>query len=188
MPTLQIIIASTRPGRIGLPIGQWMHQRAAEHDGFDAELIDLAEVNLPFLDEPHHPRAQKYTQQHTLDWSATINRGDAFVFVTPEYNFGFPATLKNAIDFLWNEWAGKPAGILSYGGMSGGVRSAQMLRPVLGSVHLAAVPEAITIPMAGSLITDGVFHPTDPVTASATAMLDSLTRWHPAMSGMRQPA
>ncbi|HEX6969972.1 MAG TPA: NAD(P)H-dependent oxidoreductase, partial [Micromonosporaceae bacterium] len=93
MPQLGIIIGSTRPGRAGLPVGRWFHQQALEHRHFDVRWIDLVEVNLPFLDEPHHPRLRRYVHQHTRDWSALIDPIDAFVFVMPEYNHGMNAPL-----------------------------------------------------------------------------------------------
>jgi NAD(P)H-dependent FMN reductase len=91
MPTLTVIIGSTRPGRAGLPIAEWFVERARKHGGFRVEVADLAEIDLPLLDEPNHPRLRKYTKQHTRDWSARIERADAVVFVTPEYNYGYPA-------------------------------------------------------------------------------------------------
>src|SRR5689334_4480755 len=117
---LQIVIASTRPGRVGAPVARWFHRRAEEHGGFDVELVDLAEVNLPLLDEPHHPRLRRYVHQHTQAWSARVEAADAFVFVTPEYNYGMPASLKNALDYLNQEWHYKPVGFVSYGGVSAG--------------------------------------------------------------------
>lgn len=93
-PTLQIVIASTRPGRVGLPVAEWFRD-IAERDGrFVVEIVDLAQVNLPFMDEPNHPRLRQYLHRHTKDWSATVDRADAFVFVMPEYNYGFNAPLK----------------------------------------------------------------------------------------------
>ena len=92
-PVLQVIAASTRPGRKGIAVARWIRQQAEQHGGFDVELIDLAEVGLPVFDEPNHPRLQQYTQQHTKDWSATVARGDAFIFVTPEYNHSLPGSL-----------------------------------------------------------------------------------------------
>ena len=111
MTRLMIIIASTRPGRVGLPAGLWFDARARARGGFDVDLADLAEIKLPFMDEPNHPRLQKYTKQHTKEWSARVAEAQAFVFVTPEYNYGLCAPLKNAIDFLHNEWLYKPFGI-----------------------------------------------------------------------------
>src|ERR1700712_1578913 len=123
MPTLHVILASTRPGRAGEPIADWFVERARDHGAFDVELIDLAEVALPFFDEASHPRLRRYEHQHTKDWSAKVDAGDAFVFVTPEYNYGYPAPLKNAIDFLHFEWQHKPVAFVSYGGVAGGTRA-----------------------------------------------------------------
>ena len=97
---LQIVIASTRPGRIGKPIGEWVAAEARQHEHFEVQVADLAEINLPFFDEPNHPRLQKYEHQHTRDWSARIAASDAFVFVQPEYNYAVSAPLKNVLDYL----------------------------------------------------------------------------------------
>jgi len=99
MPRLTIVIASTRPGRAGRPIAEWFADRARTHGAFDVHVADLAEIALPLLDEPHHPRLRRYEHQHTKDWSATVEASDAFVFVTAEYNHGYPAALKNAVDY-----------------------------------------------------------------------------------------
>ena len=111
MPKLSIIIASTRPGRVGVPVAEWFRDRALEHDGFDVDVVDLAAVNLPLFDEPNHPRFRQYVHQHTKDWSAIVDESDAFVFVMPEYNYGFNAAIKNAIDYLHHEWTYKPVGV-----------------------------------------------------------------------------
>ncbi len=87
MPLLQVIVASTRPGRVGRTVAEWFAAEAEGHAGFDVELVDLAEVDLPLFDEPKHPRLQQYEHDHTRRWSDTISRGDAFAFVMPEYNF-----------------------------------------------------------------------------------------------------
>ena len=129
-PVLRIIIGSTRPGRVGPSVAAWITDRAIEHGGFDVQVTDLAELNLPFLDEPNHPRLRQYTHQHTKDWSALVDASDAFIFVTPEYNHGFNAVVKNAIDYLHGEWQHKPAGIVSYGGVAAGTRATQMLSAI----------------------------------------------------------
>jgi len=100
VPQLQVVIASTRPGRAGLPIGRWAAEAAAEHGGFGVELVDLEEMRLPLLDEPNHPRMRRYTKEHTLRWSEKVSGADAFLFVTPEYNYGPPPALLNAVNFL----------------------------------------------------------------------------------------
>ena len=111
MEKLEIIIASTRSGRIGPTIGRWVEATAHQHGGFDEiGLVDLKEVDLPFMNEPDHPRPGQYVHEHTKKWSATVASADAFIFVMPEYNYGYNAELKNAIDYLSQEWAPKPAG------------------------------------------------------------------------------
>ena len=124
MLSLKIIIASTREGRKGVPVADWIFAEAAKYPEFTTELIDLKKINLPFFDEPEHPRFKKYTKQTTKDWSAMIDPADAFIVVTPEYNYGYPATLKNAIDTVYQEWNNKPIAFVSYGGMAGGTRCA----------------------------------------------------------------
>jgi len=184
---LEIIIASTRPGRVGLPIGQWVEAEARTHGGFaEIELIDLAAVNLPFMDEPNHPRLAQYTQQHTRDWSAKVSEADAFVFVTPEYNYGYTAPLKNAIDYLHHEWHYKPAGIVSYGGVAAGTRAAQMLKQVLTTLKVTPVVEAVSIPFVSQFIDEEEnVVPNDVMTASAKAMFDELVRFNEALLPLR---
>src|ERR1700744_3174807 len=150
--TLMIIIASTRPNRIGKPIGDWVETRARTHDGFDIDLVDLKELDLPFVDEPNHPRMREYTQQHTKDWSARVEGADAFPFVHPEYNFGVTAPLKNAIDYLNLEWNYKPLGLASYGGISAGTRAAQMIREICAPLKLFPIPEGLALPMANQFL------------------------------------
>ena len=117
---LNVIVCSTRPGRVGLSIGRWFEEYAKAHGGFDVSLEDLADYALPVFDEPHHPRLRKYEHAHTKAWSASVESADAFVFVTPEYNFGPPPSLVNAMNYLVLEWHNKVAGFVSYGGVSGG--------------------------------------------------------------------
>jgi NAD(P)H-dependent FMN reductase len=185
-PVLRIIIGSTRPGRVGPSVAAWFAERAVEHGGFDVQVTDLAELDLPLLDEPNHPRLRQYTKQHTKDWSALVEASDAFVFVTPEYNYAFNAALKNAIDYLFTEWQNKPAGIVSYGGIAAGTRATQMLKQVLTALKMMPVPEAVNIPfVAQHLDEDRRFKSTELIDASATAMLDELVRWTEALLGLR---
>jgi NAD(P)H-dependent FMN reductase len=185
-PVLRIIIGSTRPGRVGPAVADWIAERAREHGGFDVQVTDLAELNLPILDEPNHPRLRQYVHQHTKDWSTLVDGSDAFIFVTPEYNYGFNAALKNAIDYVFGEWQHKAAGIVSYGGVAAGTRATQMLKQVLTALKIMPVPEAVNIPFVRShLDEDGRLKPTEPMEASATAMLDELLRWTESMSTLR---
>ncbi|MEU8171873.1 NAD(P)H-dependent oxidoreductase [Microbispora hainanensis] len=188
-PVLQIVIASTRPGRVGLPVAEWFHERAVAQDAFEVELVDLAEVNLPFMDEPNHPRLRQYVHQHTKEWSATIERGDAFAFVTPEYNYGFNAVLKNALDFLHHEWHYKPVGFVSYGGVAAGTRAVQMLKQVVTTLKMVPVFDAVSIPFVTQFLDeDGRLRPNDVMNAAADTMLDELARLAPALRHLRPAA
>lgn len=183
---LQIVIASTRPGRAGKPIGEWVAAEARHHEQFEVEVADLAEINLPFFDEPNHPRLQKYQHPHTKEWSTRIAASDAFVFVQPEYNYGISAPLKNALDYLVVEWNRKPAAFVSYGGVSAGLRAAQHTRQVLAALNMMPIAPAVSIPFAASMMREGEFHPSDTVQASVVPMLDELHRWAVALHGMRR--
>jgi len=186
MPKLLIVIASTRPGRVGLPVGRWFEGQAAQHGGFEVEVADLAGIDLPFMDEPHHPRLRKYTHQHTKDWSARVDAADAFVFVMPEYNYGYTAPLKNAIDYLFHEWSYKPVGLVSYGGIAAGTRAQQLLKPVLVALRLTPAGEAVMIPFVARLVNDqGEFRPEQSVAAAAAAMLNELQRLQVALAPLR---
>ncbi|MET7458953.1 NAD(P)H-dependent oxidoreductase [Nonomuraea sp. NPDC005501] len=188
-PVLQIVVASTRPGRVGRSIAEWFRDRAVAAGGFDVELIDLAEVGLPFLDEPNHPRLKQYEHAHTKAWSATVDRGDAFVFVTPEYNHSFNAVLKNALDYLHQEWQHKAAGFVSYGGVSGGTRAVNGLRQVTSSLKMVPVVESVTIPFFPQIVgEDGVVRPNEVMNAAADALIAELAKLTGALRPMRLAA
>lgn len=182
---LQVVIASTRPGRVGKAVGDWFVEQARQDERFEVEVADLAEINLPFLDEPKHPAAQQYEHQHTKDWSARIGPSDAFVFVEPEYNYGICAPLKNALDFLFVEWAHKPAAIVSYGGVSAGLRAAEHSQQVMNALQMMVVKPAISIPMVGQMVKGGQFQPTEIVEKSVKPMLDELYTWGVTLKDMR---
>jgi NAD(P)H-dependent FMN reductase len=192
-PVLQIIIGSTRPGRVGSAVADWIIDRARARGDFEVEVADLAVVNLPIFDEPDHPRLRRYTHQHTKDWSEIVDRSDAFVFVIPEYNYGFNAATKNAIDYLHQEWLNKPAGIVSYGGVAAGTRAAQMLKQVLSALKIVPVTDSVNIPFVREKIDeDGRLNPNEIMEDAAAAMLDELARWSQALAPLRaqgnQPA
>ncbi|MEU3513187.1 NAD(P)H-dependent oxidoreductase [Streptomyces longwoodensis] len=190
MSKLEIIVASTRPGRLGPSVARWIESEAATHGGFDEiEVVDLAEVNLPFMNEPHHPRLGRYTHQHTRDWSAKVAEADAFVFVMPEYNYGYNAELKNAIDYLHIEWQYKPVGMVSYGGVSAGTRAVQMIKQVVTTLKMTPVTEAVSIPFVQQFLDeDRRLLPNEVMTSSAKAMLDELVRFAQALHPLRAPA
>lgn len=184
-PVLLLVIASTRPGRIGLPVAQWFQRLAVAQGDFEVRVADLAEIQLPFLDEPHHPRLRRYTHQHTKDWSAVVEAADAFVFVMPEYNYGFNAPLKNALDYLFQEWQYKPAGFVSYGGVAAGTRALQMVKQVVTALKMMPV-DAVSLPFVSRLLdAEGHLRPDEPTEAAAGAMLAELRRWSGALRPLR---
>lgn len=187
MPNLHIILASTRTGRMGAPVGAWFREMAARHARWSVEMVDLAEVALPMFDEPRHPRLQQYEHEHTKAWSAVVSRADAFVFVTPEYNHGPPPSLVNALDHLVREWAYKPAGFVSYGGVSAGLRSVQAAKPILTALKMMPIPEAVSIPFFTQHLNadTGAFDPGATQEQAAAAMLDELLRWTEALKTLR---
>ena len=186
MPKLMIVIGSTRPGRAGISVAEWFIDHARRHGEFDVEVADLAELDLPMLDEPNHPRLRQYTHQHTRDWSAQVDAADAFVFITPEYNHGYPAALKNAIDYLHWEWSDKPVGFVSYGGVAAGTRALQQLKQVVSVLKLLPVSEAVNLPFFTQFIDeDGVLQPNEVMEQSASAMLDELLRVEDAIAPLR---
>ena len=188
MPDLLIVIGSTRPGRAGLPIGQWFAAETEKHGGFTVTTADLAELDLPLLDEPEHPRFGRYQHEHTKRWSSLVAAADAVVLVTPEYNHGYPAALKNALDYLHAEWANKPVGFVSYGGVAGGTRAVQQLKPVVSALRMVPVVEAVNIPFHMGAIHDGTFDANDIAQTSANAMLDELARVAPTLAALRSSA
>ncbi len=184
-PILTVVVGSTRPGRVGLPVARWIAEHAREHGAFDVRVADLAEVALPLFDEPHHPRLRRYQHEHTRRWSAIVEPSDAFVFVTPEYNHGMPAALKNALDYLSGEWARKPAAIVSYGGVSAGLRAAGQLKQVLAALQVVVVGGGVPIPMIRERVRNDAVEANEPMTKAVEAMLEELVRWNVALRPMR---
>ncbi|MFJ3421872.1 NADPH-dependent FMN reductase [Streptomyces sp. NPDC086082] len=176
-PRLQIIVGSTRPGRRGPAVADWFLARAREHAGFDCELVDLAEVALPLLDEPRPPQHGKYEHDHTRRWSEIVSVADAYVFVVPEYNHSFNAATKNALDYLAGEWAGKPVAFVGYGGLAAGARAVQGLLPVVTALGMLPVAGSVHIPyVRRSFTTSGRFEAAAGLEQSAVGVLDGLLR------------
>ena len=187
MPVLQVVTVATRQQRSGPVVAEWFLHRARLHGKFGVDAVDLATVNLPMFDEPRHPRLAQYEHEHTKRWSATVAHADAFVFVTPEYNFGAPPSIVNAIDYLNREWAYKPVGFVSYGGVSGGTRSVQMIKQLVTAVRMMPIPEGVTIPFFTQYVDreSGTFAPGETQDGAASAMLDELLRWSAALATLR---
>jgi NAD(P)H-dependent FMN reductase len=187
VPGLMIIIASTRPGRVGLPVARWFEERAREHGAFDVNVVDLAELSLPMFDEPNHPRLRKYTKSHTHRWSELVDAADAFVFVTCEYNHGYPAALKNAIDYLSHEWRHKAVGFVSYGGVAAGTRAVQQLEQVVTPLRMHPLADAVNIPFVQQFISEaGEVQANQIMEDAAETMLDELLRTDAVLRPLRE--
>ncbi|WP_420369407.1 NADPH-dependent FMN reductase [Curtobacterium sp. L1-20] len=186
MTKLMIVVGSVRPGRIGLPIAEWVRTTVAETGDFEIDFVDLAELALPLMDEPNHPALHQYTQPHTVAWSERVAAADAFVFVTPEYNHSFSPALKNALDYLNAEWWRKPYGVVSYGGISGGTRGVTALEPVLNLFGLIRTKAFVELAFAMMRVADGVFAPSDKETAILSAMLTDLAELAVALQPLQK--
>lgn len=184
---LAVITVSVREGRVGGAVGEWFVDYAKQHGGFDeVENIDLKEVNLPLLNEPKHPVMKDYQFEYTKRWSALVEPADAFVFVTPEYDYFAPAALVNAVSYLSQEWSYKPAAFVGYGGISGGLRSIQAAKPLLTSVKVMPLPESVSMQYVQNFIKDGVLTPERKHEDMARLMLDELVKWSRALQPMRR--
>lgn len=164
------MVGSNRPERICPEIAAWV-RRALRAAGLDeVDLVDLQEIDLPFLDEPTLPAQGRHEHEHTARWSELVRSYDGFVFVCPQYNWGYPAVLKNALDFLYHEWADKPAGLVTYGTRGGGLAATQ-LRQVLQGLHMRGADTSVELKTERAMLTDeGNFHDID------AAFIDCLPR------------
>lgn len=185
MVRLKIILASTRPGRKGPVVAKWIHSLAKKNKNFKIELLDLKEINLPFHDEPAMPVKQDYKYAHTKKWSRIIDSADAFIIVHPEYNHGYSAPLKNALDYLFKEWNYKPVSFVSYGDIAGGTRAAQMLVQVVTALKMMPLTESVHIPQFARYIKNDVFEADASTEKSAEEMLKELIKWAEGLKKMR---
>lgn len=186
MIKLKIILCSTRPGRKGPSVADWILKLVKDSKKFKIELIDLKKENLPFHNEAELPALQKYKHLHTKKWSKKINTGEAFIFVHPEYNHGYPAPLKNALDYLFKEWNYKPVAFVSYGGVAGGSRASQMLIQVVTALKMMPLTESVHIPNFANYLNDeGKFIPGMNSVKAANVMLDELEKWAKGLNKMR---
>jgi NAD(P)H-dependent FMN reductase len=183
---LNVIIASTRPGRVGDQVGAWFAGVARNSSEFDVHVVDLAEIGLPMLDEPVSAAdAIEYQHEHTRRWSAITAAADAFVVVIPEYNRGYPASIKNALDYLYLEWHHKPVAFVSYGMTSGGLRAAAQLTEVVTGLGMLPVSHGVVVRLRETVGADGLFVPTTNLANAATDTLAELWRVAGALTTIR---
>ncbi|MFB4202639.1 hypothetical protein KBTX_01661 [wastewater metagenome] len=178
---IQIIVGSIRRGRNALAIAEWAQAVAAEHQEITTEIVDLREWKLPMYDLPKPPIIGDYEDPLQRRWADQIARGDGFVFVSPEYNHGYTAVLKNALDYLYAEWVDKPAGFIAYG-VNGGERAIEQLRLVLLELRMSPLRDAVHIPDLFDLLEDGRFKGAEHHTRQMHRVFDGLVKW-----GVRRP-
>ena len=183
--TLLSVTVSTRPGRKGPAVADWFNGFAREHGGFAVTPADLGSLALPLFDEPNHPIKGEHEHEHTKRWSAIVSAADAVVFVMPEYNHMPAPSFFNAVDYLAREWHYKPAGFVSYGGVSGGTRAVHAAKMLLATVKMMPIPEAVAIPAFFEHLTEGGFKATGQHRSAATQMLDELAKWAGALKPLR---
>lgn len=184
MSKIQVITGSTRPGRINPQVAKWVAGIAAERPELEVEVVDIADYNLPLLDEPIPASMGSYQHAHTKKFAAKIAEADGFIFVTPEYNHSIPASLKNALDYLYAEWNNKAAAIVNYGYTASGNRAAEHLRQIFGQLQIAAVQNQVAIFVPESF-DENQFKPTDRNETDANAMIDQLELWTTAFNTIR---
>lgn len=185
MIKIAIILGSTRPGRNGEAVAHWVYEIAKKRTNAEFLLLDIKDFKLPLLDEPAPPSLGHYTQLHTEAWATTIAAFDAYVFVTPEYNHGTSAALKNALDFLYKEWNDKAAGFVGYGG-AGGVRAVEQLRLVMGELQIADVRNQVTLSLYTDFKDFSTFAPASHQEGAVNAMLDQVIAWGGALKALRE--
>ena len=178
MYKLKVISSTVRPGRKGPIVAKWIAGLAAGNEDFEVELLDLGEVDLPLMNESNHPSLKKYEHAYTKAWSAKIEDADAFIFVTAEYDYNYPAPLRNALEYLFHEWAYKAAGLVSYGGISAGTRAWLSLKNDLGTFRMVPIIESVNIPFFTKYINDDdEFVADDNLIKAANNMLKQIVRW-----------
>ncbi|TAL79836.1 MAG: NADPH-dependent oxidoreductase [Burkholderiaceae bacterium] len=184
---LHIVICSTRPGRVGPSVAKWFNDYATKHGKFETSLVDLAEFNLPLYNEPNHPAKHNYVYDHTKKWAASVDSADAYVFVTPEYNYNPTPAFVNALNYVYKEWNYKPCGFVSYGGVSGGLRAVQVEKLLVTTLKMMPMVEGVSAPMVATLLDEnGKFKSNELINASAETMLNELYKWTGPLKAMRQ--
>jgi NAD(P)H-dependent FMN reductase len=184
MTRIAIILGSTRPGRNGEAVAKWVLDIAKQRDDAEYELVDIADYNLPHLDEAMPPSMGRYEQPHTKAWAEKIGSFDGFVFVTPEYNHSTSGALKNAIDFLYSEWNNKAAGFVSYGSV-GGTRAVEHLRLVMGELQVADVRAQVALSLYTDFENFAEFSPAPLHTEAVGRVLDQVVSWSGALATVR---
>lgn len=186
MPLIKVILGSTRPNRFGIQPAEWIMELSKEHPEATFELVDLHEVNLPFIDEPQPPSLGSYTHSHTKAWSKIIDEADGYIIITPEYNHGPSAALKNAIDFAAKEWYYKPVAFISYGAGAGGARAVEQLHNMFVWLRAYNMHDELHIANYWTQLDEGgKFIPSEAQTTAAGRLLQNIVFWAEELKASR---
>ncbi len=176
-PLVHVVLGSTRQGRAGERVARWFLEVGAARDDLRLELVDLRDWPLPFFDLPKPPAAGGYEDAAQSAWAAKVAEADAYVLVTPEYNHGYPAVLKNALDTVYAEWGGKPVGFVGYGGSGGGLRAVEQLRQVVVELDMVPLRQQVALPRVyAAFAEDGSLKQPWPA-REAAGVLDAIAAW-----------
>ncbi|MBB6452604.1 NAD(P)H-dependent FMN reductase [Salirhabdus euzebyi] len=184
MIKIGIILGSTRPGRNGEAVAKWIYEAAQNRTDSDFELVDIADYNLPLLDEPVPPSMGQYQHEHTKKWSEKIASFDGYIFVTPEYNHATSGALKNAIDYLYNEWNNKACGFVGYGSL-GGARAVENLRMIAAELQLADVRSQVGFSLFTDFENFSEFKPGDHHKDAVDSLFNQVISWSNALKAIR---
>lgn len=188
MMKIKVIIGSTRQGRFGDKPAKWIFDQAKKKAEVETELLDLRDYPLPFFDEPISPSMieEPYKNEVVQKWTEKIEEADGFIIVTPEYNHGYSAVLKNALDYVYKGWNSKPVGFVSYGGSAGGTRAVQQLRQVVIELQMVPIRNGIHFYMYWSMLDEKGELKAESFTESAEGFLNQLILWAKNLKKIRE--
>ena len=184
MIRIAIVLGSTRPGRLGKAVADWVQSRASERGDATFDVLDVADFDLPLLDEPLPPSLGRYSLGHPQAWAEAVDGFDRSIFVPGEYNHSIPGALKNAVDYLYKEWNNKAAGFVSYGS-SGGIRAVEHFRGVAAELQMADVRAQVALPLATEFVNYRAFVPTEAAEQSLQILFDQVVAWAGALKTLR---
>lgn len=187
MTKIKVILGSTRPNRFGPQVAQWFMELAKNQKDATFELVDLQNINLPLLDEPVPALMHQYSKEHTKAWAKIVGEADGFVVITGEYNFGVPAALKNAFDFVNLEWNYKPIAFVSYGSTGAGVRAVEHLRGTAAELRMYDLRDHVAIQNYWTQMDEnGTFEASGIQIEGAQKVLEAIVFWAKQMQPGRE--
>ncbi|HJD77991.1 MAG TPA: NAD(P)H-dependent oxidoreductase [Corynebacterium pollutisoli] len=184
MTRIAVIVGSTRPNRNAPAVAEWVYENARNRADAEYELVDIADFNLPLLDEPNPPAMGQYENEHTKKWAEKIASFDGYIFVTPEYNHSVPGALKNAVDYLYAEWNNKAIAFVSYGS-AGGTRAVEAWRLIAAELQMADVRAQVFLTFGNDFASMTEFAPADGSTEALGSVYEQVETWAKALKSVR---